>query len=127
MANFQPPSALNECLAKLSVSDMNQAAEYPATLKNTRYPMGMPRPVPRTMLGANDIVRRAQQSARRAQESARRAQESARRAQESALCVPESARRAQESALRVQESARRVQESALCTQLNALSAKDITP
>ena len=120
MANFQPPSALNECLAKLSVSDMNQAAEYPATLKNTRYPMGMPRPVPRTMLGANDIVRRAQQSARRAQESARRAQESA-------LCVPESARRAQESALRVQESARRVQESALCTQLNALSAKDITP
>ena len=104
MANFQPPSALN--LAKLSVSDLKQGAEYPATLKNTRYPMGMPRPVPRTMLGANDIVRRAQQSARRAQESALRVQESARRAQESALCV---------------------QESALCTQLNAPCAKDTTP
>ena len=126
MANFQPPSALNECPAKSSVSDnadtmlcgpphsvMDSIKAVQARMETTRYPMGMPRPVPRTMLGANDIVRRAQQSARRAHESARRAQESA--------------RRAQESALRVQESARRAQESALCSQLNALSAKDITP
>ena len=104
--------AVDALVAKISATALNnpqlmeQAADYIGLLETTRHPMGMPRPLPRKMLGAKDIVRRAYRNSMRAQNTAQHAEDGA-------WSVPESARRAQESALRVQESARR--------------AKDITP